>query len=81
MLPTSPSLMMRLFAAYLTGYMQSTISRIWVISKFFMKSLSNMADLMSSRDLQEIKEREKKFIDLKKLNKKCCLSGKQSRQK
>lgn len=51
MLPTSPSLIIRLFAAYWTGYMQSTISRIWFISKFFMKSLSKIADLISSRDL------------------------------
>lgn len=42
MLPTSPSLMIRLPAAYCTGYIQSTISRICVISRFFMKSLSGL---------------------------------------
>lgn len=59
MLPTSPSLMIRLLAAYWTGYMQSTISRIWFISKFFMKSLSKIADLMSSRDLFQVRKRSK----------------------
>lgn len=49
--PTSPSLIMIEPAGKVTGYMQSTISRICVSSRFFMKSLSSIAALMSSRDL------------------------------
>lgn len=66
MLPTSPSLIIRLLAAYLTGYMQSTISHICVISRFFIKSLSNMADLIISRDL------ERKSIKIKSNKVKAC---------
>lgn len=51
MLPTSPSLIITLSAAYSTGYIQSTISLICVDSKFFMKSLSKMAPLINSLDL------------------------------
>lgn len=54
-LPTSPSRMMILSALYSSGYIQSTISLIWVISRFFMKSLSNMAALINSRELKETK--------------------------
>ena len=46
--PTSPSLMMTLFLSYSTGYIHSTISRICVTGKFFMKSLSWMARLIRS---------------------------------
>ena len=54
--PTSPSRMMVEPAEKVTGYMQSTISRICVSSKFFMKSLSKMAALIRSRDLRRKKE-------------------------
>lgn len=51
--PTSPSCIIIEPAGNVTGYMQSTISRICVSSKFFMKSLSSMAVLISSRDLEK----------------------------
>lgn len=50
--PTSPSRIIIEPAGNVTGYMQSTISRICVSSKFFMKSLSSIAALISSRDLK-----------------------------
>ena len=56
--PTSPSLMMSDPLAYSMGYMQSTISLIWVDSRFFMKSLSMMAPLMRARDLEAKIERK-----------------------
>lgn len=51
--PTSPSLMIIEPAGNDTGYMQSTISRICVNSRFFIKSLSKIAALISSRDLEK----------------------------
>lgn len=51
--PTSPSCIIIEPDGNVTGYMQSTISRICVSSKFFMKSLSSMAVLISSRDLEK----------------------------
>lgn len=56
--PTSPSRMIIEPAEKVTGYMQSTISRICVNSRFFMKSLSKMAALISSRDLERKEEKE-----------------------
>lgn len=50
--PTSPSFMIIEPAGNVTGCMQSTISRICVRSRFFMKSLSSMAALINSRDLE-----------------------------
>lgn len=55
--PTSPSLMIIEPAGKVTGYIQSTISRIWVSSKFFIKSLSRIAALISSRDLEKSKNK------------------------
>jgi hypothetical protein len=57
--PTSPSRIIIEPAGNVTGYMQSTISRICVSSRFFIKSLSNMAALINSRDL----ETENHFIE------------------
>merc|ERR1719400_1832170 len=54
MLPISPSLMIREPFAYSIGYIQSTISFIWEVSKFFMKSLSMIAALMRSCALSDL---------------------------
>lgn len=48
---------------YSTGYMHSTISLIWAVSKFFMKSLSKTAFLMSSLVLEEQKWELEKLIE------------------
>ena len=53
--PTSPSVMIILSLLYSTGYMQSTISRIWAPSRLRMKSLSSIASLMSFADLKQHK--------------------------
>jgi len=62
--PTSPSCIIIEPAGNVTGYMQSTISRICVSSKFFMKSLFNMAVLISSRDLEKKKTIIVKILSL-----------------
>lgn len=62
--PTSPSCIIIEPAGNVTGYMQSTISRICVSSKFFMKSLSSMAVLISSRDLEKKKTIIVKLLSL-----------------
>ena len=49
--PTSPSLMMMLSFWKLTGYMQSTISRICESSSFWRKSLSRIACRINARAL------------------------------
>lgn len=65
--PTSPSCIIIEPAGNVTGYMQSTISRICVSSKFFMKSLSSMAVLISSRDLEKKKTIIVKFLFLSRI--------------
>ncbi len=50
--PTSPSVMIILSVLYSTGYMQSTISRIWAPSRLRMKSLSSIASFISFADLK-----------------------------
>lgn len=52
--PASPSRTTYDPAEYSFEYMESTISRTWEVSKFFKKSLSIIASLMSCLDLQEI---------------------------
>jgi len=49
--PTSPSLIMTLSFWKVTGYMQSTISRICESSSFCRKSLSSIADRINARTL------------------------------
>lgn len=74
--PTSPSCIIIEPAGNVTGYMQSTISLICVSSKFFMKSLSSMAVLISSRDLKKKRQSLLSFLSLSLLLKEIIFLGK-----